>query len=414
MTSPESAATTTVAASRFRARIAISAAYAAQGLAYAVAVTTLPSFKERQGVDDTGVALIILMVCAAAAIGSVVADLLAKLHGSRSALVVGLALEAVGIFAIMTDAPFWVFVTGFALYGIGLGAVDASSAMQGVLVQRTYGRDLMGAFFATYTAAAIIGALAVAGAAAAGLSIVLPLALAAALAAGVALWGVFRFDPTRAAIAPGVKAKTPLPRRGIWLFGFVILAAFTLDSGVSTWSTVYLHDDLAAIAGIAPLGYAAYQLAILLTRLATDRATDRWGAAPIVITATIISISGLVVVATLPFAVAAIVGFALAGVAVGALVPLAFTSASELDRNRSDEIIARVNLFNYAGAVLGAVVIGLLAGGPGLQLGFLIPALLLVPILFIVRRFRAAVPAGAETAETTVGDAPRPAASADR
>ncbi|WP_375384682.1 MFS transporter [uncultured Microbacterium sp.] len=373
-----------------RSRVAVSAAYAAQGLGYAVIVTTLPSFKAHQQIDDTAVALIILLVCAAAAVGSVVADLIAKRAGSRISLVVGLLLEVVGVAIVWMDLPLWAFVTGFAIYGIGLGGVDAAGAMQGVLVQRRYGRDLMGGFFASYTAAAIVGALAVAGSAAVGAAPSAQLALAVVIALGVAVWGLFAFDRTHAAAAPGAAAKTPLPRRGIWLFGFVILAAFTLDSGVSTWSTVYLQDDLAAVAAIAPLGYAAYQLAILLTRLATDRVVDRWGPRPVVLCATIVSIIGLVAVAVLPFIAAAIVGFALAGVAVGALVPISFTSAGALAPLRSDEIIARVNLFNYVGAVLGAVVIGLLADGPGLGLGFLVPALLLVPVLFVARRFRAA------------------------
>ena len=374
-----------------RSRVAVSAAYAAQGLGYAVVVTTLPTFKDRQQIDDTAIALIILLVCATAAAGSVVADLIARRAASRIALVVGLLLEVAGIAVIWLDAPLWAFVAAFAVYGVGLGAVDASSAMQGVLVQRRYGRDLMGGFFAAYTAAAIVGALAVAGAAAIGASPSAQLALVVVFALAVAVAGLFLFDRSRAATAPGAAAPTPLPRRGIWLFGFVILAAFTLDSGVSTWSTVYLQDDLAAVASIAPLGYAAYQIAILLTRLATDRVADRWGPRPVVIAATVVSIAGLVVVAALPFAAAAIVGFALAGVAVGALVPLSFTSAGALAPDRSDEIIARVNLFNYAGAVLGAVVIGLLADGPGLGLGFLIPAVLLVPVLFMARRFRTAV-----------------------
>ncbi|CDJ98880.1 Major facilitator superfamily MFS_1 (fragment) [Microbacterium sp. C448] len=169
--------------------------------------------------------------------------------------------------------------------------------------------------------------------------------------------------------------------------------AFTLDSGVSTWSTIYLNDDLVSGAAIAPLGYAAYQVAILVTRLTTDRATGRWGRTAVVVTATAVSIVGLVLVAALPWTIAAIVGFALAGVAVGALVPLSFTSAGALAPARGDEVIARVNLFNYAGAVLGAVLLGLLADAPGLGVAFLLPALMLVPILFLARRFGRAVAA---------------------
>ena len=169
---------------------------------------------------------------------------------------------------------------------------------------------------------------------------------------------------------------------------------------MSTWSTVYLHDDLLAAAAIAPLGYAAYQGAVLVTRLVTDRATRRWGRLRVVVVSTSVSILGCVVVAFLPFIGAAIAGFALAGVAVGALVPLAFTSAGALAPARGDEVIARVNLFNYAGAVLGAVLIGLLADAPGLGLAFLLPAAALVGVLFVARRFRAPVPvAGAAEVE---------------
>ncbi|MFG6492237.1 MFS transporter [Microbacterium sp. P03] len=391
-----------------RSRATVSAAYAAQGFGYAVVVTSLPGLKDRQGIDDTAIALIVLLVCVTAAAGSVLADLIATRAGSRAALVTGLALEVGGIAIVAADAPLWLFIAGFAVYGSGLGAVDAAGAMQGVLVQRAYGRDLMGGFFAAYTAAAIFGALAVAGAAAVGWGVSAALVVVIVVAAFVAGCGLVWFDRSRAGEERHVAARTPLPRRGIWLFGFVILAAFTLDSGVSTWSTVYLQDDLVAAAVIAPLGYAAYQVAILLTRLATDRIVGRWGAGPVVMGSTVISLAGLIVVAALPFVAAAVLGFALAGVAVGALVPLAFTSAGQLAPLRSDQIIARVNLFNYAGAVLGAVVIGLLADVPGLPLAFLIPAVLLLPVLLLARRFRAAAGRQDAVAATTAG------ASADR
>ncbi len=73
---------------------------------------------------------------------------------------------------------------------------------------------------------------------------------------------------------------------------------------------------------------------------------------------------------------------------VGALVPIAFGLAGSIDPARSDEVIARVNLFNYAGAVLGAVGVGVLTDVTGSGLAFLLPALLLV----------AAVPAWRRTA----------------
>ncbi|MCR2810403.1 MULTISPECIES: MFS transporter [unclassified Microbacterium] len=404
--------------SALRSRAAVSAAYAAQGFGYAVVVTSLPVFKDRQGIDDVGVSLIVLLVCVTAAVGSIIADVLAKWRGSRVALSVALAFEVLALVAIVLTAlvpglALWVFVAAFGIYGIGLGGVDAAGAMQGVLVQRRYGRDIMGGYFAAYTAAAIVGALAVAGSTAVGLAVVMPLTLAAIVASAVALLGAGAFDPARAAAPVGRHGKAPLPRRGIWLFGFVLLAAFTVDSAVSTWSTVYLQDQLLTAGALAPLGYAAYQAAILVTRLLTDPAVGRFGRTRVVLAAAVISLLGCGLVALLPFPVAAIGGFALAGVAVGALVPLTFTSAGALAPARSDEIIARVNLFNYVGAVLGAVMLGLLADSPGLGVAFLLPAALLVPVLLTARRFRAPVALTSSAPLTAVSAGGEAAASVD-
>lgn len=375
------------------ARVVVGAAYAAQGFGYATVVTALPVFKERQGIDDTAVSLVVLLVCVAAAAGSVAAERLATRHGSRAALLAGLAAQAVALPVVAVSTPAVPFVAGFALYGLGLGTVDAAAGIQGVLVQRRYGRPVMSGFFACYTAAAVVGALAMSalvGAAgvpgAAG-----ALVAAAAVLAGAALLGRSRLVPVDLALAGGATPaapaapRGPLPTRGIWVLGAVVLAAFVADSAVSTWSTVYLHDVLLASAAAAPLGYAAYQAAVLVTRLAGDRLVARFGRAALVVTGAAAGTAGLLLVALVPAVGVAVAGFAVVGVAVGVLVPLAFSAAGDLDPARTDEVVARVNLFNYAGAVLGAVAVGLLADGPGLALGFLLPAVLVAPVAATAR-----------------------------
>jgi MFS family permease len=387
------------------ARVAVAAAYAAQGFGYATVVTALPAVKERQGIDDTAVSLVVLLVCLTAAAGSVVAERVAVRRGSRVALLAGLAAQAVALPVAALSTPLVPFVAGLGLYGLGLGLVDAAGGIQGVLVQRRVGRPVMSGFFACYTAAAVAGALVmsalvggagVPGAAAAML-------LAAALLAGAMLTGRGRLVPVDVPLAGGGPAaslpRTPLPTRGIVVFGSVVLAAFVADSAVSTWSTVYLHDVLLASAGAAPLGYAAYQASVLVTRLVGDRAVRRVGRAPVAAVTATAATLGLVLVALVPSTVAAVIGFAVVGVGVGALVPLAFSAAGELDPARVDEVVARVNLFNYAGAVLGAVAVGLLADGPGLALAFLLPAALVAPTVATARRF--ALPGAAAVGERT-------------
>ena len=370
-----------------RSRIAVGASYAAQGAAYAAIVTALPVFKERYGLDDLVASGLILIVVVTAVLGSILANWLAVRFGSRVALITGLAIEAVSLVTAALPVPLPVFIASIALFGIGLGAVDASSAMQGVIVQRKYGRQLLGGFFACYTVAAMLAALAMSFSISLAYGATIALLAAGALAAVVAIWGVGAFDRDRAAREPKTTMAAKLPTKGIMVFGFVIFAAFTLDSTVSTWSTVYLHDSLKIEPAIAPLGYAAYQLAILVTRLVTDRISRRFGAPLVAIVTASTAIVGCVSVAMIGSPVAVIIGFALAGVGTGALVPLAFSGAGRLAPARSDEVIARVNLFNYAGAVVGGVVPGVLSESVGLGLVFLLPALVLVPIVWLLRWF---------------------------
>jgi MFS family permease len=378
-----------------RARGAVTAAYAAQGLGYAVIVTSLPALKERQGVDDTIVTILVLGVAILAAGGSVLANLVAVRAGSRPALALGLVLQGLALPLIAIPTPFPLFVAAFALFGVGLGCVDAAAAMQGVALQRAYGRPLLGGFFAALTAAAIAGALLVSLVSASALAAGVALATAGVVAlligaVGSRLFAVEGADGADAAPTASAPAeRVRLPRAGIWAFGFVILAAFVVDSAVSTWSTVYLYDGLAAVPWLAPLGYAAYQAAVLATRLVTDHLLPPLGPRRLVTIAVVLSVAGCVVVALAPVPGLAVVGFTLAGVATGVLVPVAFGAAGDLDPAHSDQVIARVNLFNYAGAILGAVAVGVVAEGTGLGLAFLLPAVVLAAVLFVVPRFGA-------------------------
>lgn len=371
------------------ARLAVTGAYVAQGLGYAVIVTSLPALKARQSVDDTVVSLLVLGVALMAAVGSIVANAVAVRFGSRAALTLGLVVQAAALPLIAVPTPFPVFAAAFGVFGVGLGCVDAAAAMQGVAVQRAYGRHMLGGLFAAATAAAIAGALLVslvsASALAAGIALACAAAVALTAAIVVARLGA-REVPVDEALPPAERAR--LPRAGIWVFGLVILAVFVADSAVSTWSTVYMQDDLHALAWVAPLGYAVYQAVVLVTRLVTDRLIPAIGRRRLVAIAAVASAVGCGVVALVPHPAAAIVGFALAGVSAGALIPVTFGAAGELAPLHSDQVIARVNLFNYAGAILGAVVIGLLADGPGLGPAFLLPAVALAAVLFAVPRFR--------------------------
>lgn len=408
------------------ARVAISGAFAAQGFGYAVVVTSLPAVKDHFGLDATTLSIIVLLMCITAAGGSLAAGQIARRRSSKLALVLGLFLQVVSLSVVAVSGDFGVSLSAWAVYGAGLGAVDASSATQGVLLQNRLKRTIMSSFFAAYTGAAIVASLIVAAASASGLPsggfllsyLVAVCVILVAAVSGTKLFYVENLPghdesairdaaelaaggmgPNDAALLIGADGAldhhtgkgSGIPvRRAIWLFGLGILFVFVADSAVSTWSTEYLQHTLLADSAVAPLAYAAYQAVILLTRLSGDAVVRRFGRRPVVYVGTSVGIVGFAIVVVAPSIALAIVGFALVGIASGVLVPMTFSAAGEVDPAQNDRIISSLNTFNYVGAVLGGAAIGALAEtGIGMAAAFLLPAVLLVPFFLLARFYGA-------------------------
>jgi MFS family permease len=245
----------------------------------------------------------------------------------------------------------------------------------------------MSRLFAAYTAAAIVAALLMSGSLASSGKASIAVGAAAGFAVLVGLAGWRAFEPGRTERSSVVhETGGRAVRRVVWVCGVLIFTAFLVDSAVSTWSSVYLKDSLSAVDSVAPLGYAAYQATILVSRLVADHMVPRAGRVAMALGSLAVCGAGCALVVLLPSIGAAITGFAIAGIGVGVLVPLACSAAGEAAKESSDEVIARVNLFNYGGALVGAVLLGALSDPIGLRIAFLIPVVGVILTLPFARR----------------------------
>jgi len=127
---------------------------------------------------------------------------------------------------------------------------------------------------------------------------------------------------------------------------------------------------------------------VLVSRRFGDHVVPRVGRGAAAVGSLVSCAVGCGIVVAVPEIIAAIAGFALTGIGVGILVPLAFSAAGQAAPGHSDEVIARVNLFNYGGALIGAVLLGALSEPVGLRTAFLIPVIGLIATLPVVRALR--------------------------
>ena len=377
-----------------RARAVVAAFYLVQGMCFAGLLAQVPTLQHDLGISDGMLTLILLLVPVVAGVGSVLAGALAPRVGSARLLHVCGPLVAFAVLGAGLAPSVGVLYPVVAAVGLLLGLVDASMNMQGVEVELRYGRSLLNSFHGAWSVGGILGSLAAVLAHSLGWSLAGGLGLVAVVGVGVDLVAASAAGDVRRRL-PRLDAVVPPPAaRPPWgplvLVGLAVTIVYVADSATSNWSTKYVQDALGAAANVAPLGLAAYLGCQLLGRLVADRQVNRFGPVGLVAVGGLVGTAGLAAVTLAPGPWVAVVGFGLTGLGLSVVVPLAFSVAGRLDPDGTGVAVARVNLFNYVGFVVGAGLVGGVAELLTLRLAFAVPALLALGVVALAPTFRTA------------------------
>jgi MFS family permease len=180
------------------------------------------------------------------------------------------------------------------------------------------------------------------------------------------------------------------------MLGAAMVLFYMVDTASSTWGPTYLDETFHAPDRLLPLATFPYLLATLAMRFAGDRLVAGHGPVRVLRIGGLVAAVALAVIVAAPAWGVAIAGFTLLGVGVAVIAPLSFSAAARLAGHpgldpatrqvRVDALIGRFNQFNYAGALLGAVMTGLV-GADSLRLGFALPMLLILLIWPLARSF---------------------------
>ncbi|GAA0356437.1 MFS transporter [Actinoallomurus spadix] len=373
-------------------------AFGVQGLSFAALVTRIPELQKAHNLSDGALALVLLAVPVVAGLGSVLAGSLMARYGSGIVLRVAQPLVLLSILAIGVAPGDLALYGASALFGLFVGAVDASMNAQAVTAETRYGKSLLTGFHAVWSAAGILAGLWSALANRIDLGLGTGFALPAALGIAVSLSSGHRLYPkTLEATGPDLEqlkaAAKRVPWKPIIIIGAAVTCMYIADSATSSYSAKYLKDDLHASGSVAPLGYVAYQICMLLSRTGADLLVRAHGAARIVAAGGLIGGVGLLTAALSPNPLVAIIGFAVAGVGLSVVVPTSFSAAGRLDPTGLGIAISRVNVFNYAGFVFGAAIAGAVASD--LWLAYLLGAALCLIVLVTARGFEPTLVDGA-------------------
>ncbi|MEV0694458.1 MFS transporter [Streptomyces sp. NPDC050388] len=390
-----------------RGRASLAFGFLVQGVAFALLVTRIPAVQDRYGVSDALLPVFLAAVPVLAGVGSVTTErLVRRVPASRvlrwSQPVVLLALLGVGAGEQLAG-----LAVALAVFGLAVGALDASMNMLGVSLQRAYGRSIMLSFHAAYSLGGIAGAsLAWVGAHWQWALWVSYLPVVLVLTPAVLVGSRWYVDGEGGGHDGGGEADVPVTEAAGKAGGaggavtsklllplcVVMTVAYIGDSTVSNWSAKYLQDVLGSSEQSATVPYNVYMVTTLLGRTLGDFGVRRFGAVVVVRAGALSAAAGFAVVAGAPGEWVGMLGFTLLGLGLCVLVPQTFAAAgrrafAQGGPGASDAAVARLNVFNYVGFLIGSPLVGALGDAWSYRGAMLVPMVLVLVTSVYARSF---------------------------
>lgn len=371
-------------------RVAVSLIFFVGGSGLTVWATYIPILKARAGLDDAQVGLVLLCVSIGCLCGMPAAGLIRpRLGPLRSGALAGLA------FATATFGPAfgWTMpalaASGFFI-GLCFGFLDVCMNAHASALERELGRPIMSSVHAFFSLGNVAGALAGGVLIGAGLAIPSGLGIASlvliALAAAAVPWLWLPESHLREAAGTSIFQLPNLTMLGI---GILTVLSFVIELALIDWGALYLVQATASAPAQAAYGVAAFSLAMTGGRLWGDRIVRKLGAVTTIQISGAIAVVGVSIIVWAPTVLAALPGFAIAGLGIANLVPIFFSLSGRMPGIPPTAGIAMTVTIAYGGGLFGPPLIGFVAHSQGMRSAFV---LLIGGALVIAAMVRLVIP----------------------
>jgi MFS family permease len=343
-------------------RASITGVFFLNGFCFSAWYARVPAIQEQLELSPGELGIALFGAPAGLLVAQPLAGALAVRHGSRPLVAAApLYLIAVVLPALAVDLV--TLLLAVTAVGAANGVLDIAMNTQGVAVERSLGTRLFSSLHAAFSFGALAGAGSAGVVAAVGIDPLPHLAVDGAVSAALAVLlarGLLRDEPRPEG------PRFARPSRRLAALGVIAFCALMAEGAVFDWSGVYLSDETDAAAGAAPLGLTAFSLTMGVGRLVGDRVAEWIGAGTAVRGGGVIAALGLGLALAFPEPGAAICGFAVMGIGLSVLFPLALRAAG-MHGQATGAALAAVSTVGYVGFLAGPPLIGALADASSLR-----------------------------------------------
>jgi MFS family permease len=349
-------------------RVAVSASFLIHATVSGTWAPRLPAIKESLDLSDGELGTALVGLAIGLLVGTRLAGAPVDRFGSRPVMRAGFPLLAATLVlpGLAESGP--ALFAALLVLGLASGALDVAMNAQGIEVERHMGKPILSGLHGLWSVGLGLGAGAAAIAAAIGADPLEHFAVVAAVlavASLVFLRGLLAADP---AVAPADRLSTPVRWSvPLVLLGVIAFCSFVGEGSASDWSAVYMVQELGTSDALGAVAFGAFAVTMALARFATDPLRTRFDNVVLVRGGSLIAAAGLGVALLVHTPAAGIAGFALLGLGLAPVVPIAFSAAGDLDPRATGRLVGRVATLGYVGSVAGPIMIGWAAEATSLR-----------------------------------------------
>lgn len=280
-------------------------------------------------------------------------------------LVSPLTLVALGFANAVTFA-----IAGAFMMGLLRGATDTAINMHGVEVERHYGKPIMASFHAAFPVGGFIGGLI--GSALATKFVDSAVVSFSILGISMLILSFFVIDwvlkpeellSKTADLNPQHTNASKASLKVITImvaFGTVLLGSYLSEGAVVDWGQEFVRRVTETSAAAAALAVTFYSGASFIGRICADKLAELLGSKAVIIICSLLTLTGLIVLLTIPSLYLFYLGFALIGLGLSAIPPLMLSSAGRIDPANAGLNIGIVSGVGYVGLLAGPAFIALI------------------------------------------------------
>lgn len=372
-------------------RIAAKTVYFMLGVGSGTFAANIPHIKEALGLTPGMLGLALLCCSLGGFVAMQFTAPLIKRLGLRLLLAILAPVFPLVLIVIGLSNSFAMLAIAFGIFG-GLTSIAGIAVnAQAIDIEKAYAKSIMSSFHALFSVGGLVGAGVGGVFAAHHLPIVQSMAIVAVALSVLGMMVITKlFDVTKYDFKEDhTVIETPHKHhkakwwRQVLLIGGLIFVCYLTEGAMADWTAIYLRSAHGADPFLAVFAYMLFNACMTIGRFSGDTVIRKVGSVQTLISGGALALVGLTTGLFAPNLFVALIGFAVVGLGLAALVPILISMVGNIRGGDRDQAIARASTLGSIGLMTGPALIGFIADRNGLLAGMMVPVFLLTLLTIV-------------------------------